>query len=98
MGAKYFRGTSEEDFLPNFPTFSYDQFSNLPSRILYNHTPVSVFPSVGMKISIEIPMGIEDISFPTQKFQLGWFWSAIFSIQFPMEIKSKDNFPVGLKF
>ena len=60
--------------------------------------PLELFNSVGIKISIEVPMGIENLWFPTQKFQWGWFWSAFFSIQFPMGIKSLANFPVGLKF
>ena len=33
--------------------------------------PGETFPSVGMKISIEVPMGIENLLFPAQKFQCG---------------------------
>ena len=59
-------------------------------HILAKDTPVSVpqcvvdlFYSVRIKISIEIPMGIENLLFSAQKFQWERFWSAIFSIQFP---------------
>ena len=42
--------------------------------------PAENFPSVGMNISIEIPMGIENLLFPAQKCQWGWFRSAILPI------------------
>jgi len=46
-------------------------------------TPLSrssggTFSSVGIKISIEIPKGIEILLFQGKKIQWGWFWSAIF--------------------
>ena len=67
----------------NTKLFNCNTFSFLVHPCL--SAPVEVFSWVGMKIYIEIPMGIENLLFSAQKSQWEWFWSAIFFLQ-PSEI------------
>ena len=68
----------------------------LNSIYLCLSAPVELFTSVGMKVSIEIQMGIENLLFPVQRFKWGWFWSAILPSKFQYGDEIIGQFPSGV--
>ena len=92
-------------FLHPCPTDLVKVFSPLGQDLNTNEdehpclsVPMELFPSVGMKISIKIPMGIENLLFPAQKMPVVMVLECNFVHSILNGDKILGQFRVGSKF